>query len=692
MKDSHRIKFLYYFLIVALLVIMILQSLSAGISCDEMLHHNHAVTVVNYFTTGGADTSALNTPVSNLKYYGQSPDNIAAFVARWTNTDNVYLIRHIFSSLLGWMLVVVTSLCAIWLSGYRSAVAVIILFSITPVFMGHSMNNLKDIPFALSYIASVYFSFRLLWEIDKPKTHIVVLLILSIAFSISIRAGGLLLICYLYFFWVAIALFKWLNGRRPVFREEVSTLILITVISGCSWFCGILLWPYALQDPIKNVIESYTVMAHFPSTFRQLFEGRNLWSDMMPWYYLPKSILITIPVVVTAGVALFLILLRKTLRDEKRILWLLVIFTFIFPVLFVIISKSNIYSLWRQFLFLLPIIILISAEGFTRLFDLLQSKWLKTGVLILLIVFSSGPVLFMLSNHPYQYLYFNELAGGIRGANGNYDNDYYFTSQTEASEWLIEYLESNGIDSALIGATYPVDWQFRDYPEYKTFYMRNEERSQYDWDFAIITNRYITADRLKNEKWPPEDALHTITAGGVPVCTVLKRKTKNDYLGFNALQSGNADEAVRLFSSSECSGLDDELFFYNFAQALRICGLKERSDSVISIALSINPDYEPLLMYCGNIALTDNDPEKAQRFYEKIIELNPKYFQAYTALSGVYSRTSILSGRELLRKCLTINPDYIPAITALADTYRESDPEIARKYDGLAEKMKYKYK
>jgi hypothetical protein len=31
-----------------------------------------------------------------------------------------------------------------------------------------------------------------------------------------------------------------------------------------------------------------------------------------------------------------------------------------------------------------------------------------------------------------------------------------------------------------------------------------------------------------------------------------------------------------------------------------------------------------------------------------------------------------------------MNPRYKPAIVALADTYRESDPEIAKKYDELA--------
>jgi len=35
-----------------------------------------------------------------------------------------------------------------------------------------------------------------------------------------------------------------------------------------------------------------------------------------------------------------------------------------------------------------------------------------------------------------------------------------------------------------------------------------------------------------------------------------------------------------------------------------------------------------------------------------------------------------------------MNPRYKPAITALADTYRDSDPEIAEKYDLLAESFK----
>ena len=62
---------------------MLLLSKNAGISCDEVLHYDHSVAVYNYFATHGEDQSALNTPVTNLKYYGQSYDNIVTILAKW---------------------------------------------------------------------------------------------------------------------------------------------------------------------------------------------------------------------------------------------------------------------------------------------------------------------------------------------------------------------------------------------------------------------------------------------------------------------------------------------------------------------------------------------------------------------------------------------------------------------------------
>ena len=109
---------------------------------------------------------------------------------------------------------------------------------------------------------------------------------------------------------------------------------------------------------------------------------------------------------------------------------------------------------------------------------------------------------------------------------------------------------------------------------------------------------------------------------------------------------------------------------------------------MLQTALKINPGYEPVLMYLGNIAVTQNNPDEAIGYYETLIGRNRKYFEAYIGLSKLLFDKDIVKARSLLKACLTLNPSYKPAILALADSYRKSDPEVARKYDELANKYK----
>jgi tetratricopeptide (TPR) repeat protein len=218
--------------------------------------------------------------------------------------------------------------------------------------------------------------------------------------------------------------------------------------------------------------------------------------------------------------------------------------------------------------------------------------------------------------------------------------------------------------------------------------MRNEERSMNDWDYAIIANRYITPFMLKNKTWPTSDAIHIVYADSIPVCAVLERKTKADYEGYMALEEGRNKDAITYFEEALKYNDKDEMIFYNFARALFNEGETAKSDSVLNKALEINPEFEPVLMYMGNIARDQGEQDKAVEYYRRIIEINRKYFAAYIEIAEILCKEDIQKARELLRTCLTINPGYKPAIIALADTYRDSDPDIAEKYDRLAETTK----
>jgi len=117
-------------------------------------------------------------------------------------------------------------------------------------------------------------------------------------------------------------------------------------------------------------------------------------------------------------------------------------------------------------------------------------------------------------------------------------------------------------------------------------------------------------------------------------------------------------------------------------------GKTDSARVVLQSALKINPGYEPVLMYLGNIAVTQNNSREAIGYYQTLIGFNRKYYEAYVSLSRLLADSDISKSRGLLKTCLTLNPGYKPAIVSLADSYRKSDPEVAKKYDKLANSYK----
>jgi hypothetical protein len=358
-----------------------------------------------------------------------------------------------------------------------------------------------------------------------------------------------------------------------------------------------------------------------------------------------------------------------------------VIFTVVFPMIFVLTQKSNLYSSWRQFLFVYPGIVFLSASGFDFLLASSGRKYFPAIITGMIAVLSLHPLLYMIKNHPYEYIYYNELTGGIKGAYGKYELDYYFTSQREASEWLISYLQKKNITKSIkVRATYRVDWEFRNQPNIQTSWLRYEERSMLDWDYAIIVNRYIPVHQLSNGTFPPDNAIHVIKAGGVPVCAILERRTTEDLQGYIALKEGRYEDSAAHFERALEVNSSDEMIFYNFAGALYRKGRQQEADSLLKKGLELNPESDLILMYLGNIAKTEGRWSEAEIYYERVIAANRKYFDAYVSLAELVADSDIQRARHLLRECLRLNPRFKPAINALGDTYLKTNPDIAKKY------------
>ena len=688
-------KILFYILSGILLAAMLFISRDAGISGDEEVHNIHANDVYDYYASWGKDQDALNTPGTHLQYYGQTPDNIAVILIRWFDIKDIYGFRHLLSSIFGWITILVTALFARWLKGYKAAIFVLLLFAISPDFMGHSQNNLKDIPFALAYIAGVYYILKLTYSDFKLQSApTIVFLILSIAFSVSIRAGGILLVFYLFFAAFLYYFLKWHSSGTVPWKATGSTFALLFVISSAGYLAGLLLWPYALQNPVVNPWKSYWLMTNFPTTIQQIYNGKFIWSDFHDWHYLPKYMLITIPLVIFAGALFFILFFSKITDKVNRLTYGFLIFFLFFPILFVIITNSNLYGGWRHFLFVYPVLILLSAIGMNELWNRMGKKYMKAAFTFLLACLLWHPVLFMVKAHPYYYLYYNQLTGGLKGAYAKYETDYYYHTMRSGAEWLQAYLKDNNeLGKTIIGTNFfSSRWYFNETAQYDFKYFRYSQRNEVDWDYAIIANSYVHPYLLKNGLFPPEGTIHTVEVDGVPVCVVVKRLSKLPVKAFKTYSDNDYLLAISQLQESLNYYQKDERIYYCLGKCLFLTGQMTEAESALKKSLEIRPTYEPALMLVAKMKEDRGDNEAAKKYYQQVIDENNKYFSAYVGLASILlSEGNNAGARETLKVCLKMAPQFRPAIIAMGDSWKNDNSEIAEKYYKHAESLKNEF-
>ena len=653
-----------YLFWILLLAIFIRLSLDAGISGDEYLHLRHSYLVLDYFKTLGKDRAALYTPKTFLQYYGQSFDNLATLISEVFNIEDIFTLRHILNAVAGWLVVLFTFLTARELGGKRVAVIATLLLLLSPRFIGHSFNNLKDIPFALGFIASLFFIIKYLGHLKDSPFGIKTGIAASIAFTISIRPAGLLIIIYMWLF-AGIRLLQLYKFNIREMWPDIKTLLFISL---AGYFAGLLFWPYALENPIWHPIQSTIVMTDYYITIRQLFEGKLTWSDHLPWYYLIKYISITVPVMVPAGIVLSIGYFKNKLFNRSSAIYFTILLFFaFFPLIFIILRSSNVYGGWRHVIFIYPSLIIISSLGFNWLREKIKNRTVRYLYAAVVLLFLAQPFLFMVRNHPYEVVYFNPFVGGIKGARGNYEMDYYFHSTRGAAGKLREYLSRTGEKDVIIGGNFETAWFFRHFPAvadnvYTPYYYRNSK----DWDYDIITAAYMTNHSLQPGNWPPENTILTIDVDSVPICAVLKRQTKDDLRAMQLIKEGNADSAVVILESvikkypkNETAYLELGKAYIKMARYLLAIKTFERS-------LKMLPGYEPVMYYLAEARYKAGDINKAVETLNQLLKVNSKYLLAYITLADYYRENGEKDKAiGILNKCLEVKPRYKKALDKL---------------------------
>ncbi len=304
----------------------------------------------------------------------------------------------------------------------------------TPRFLGDIPANPKDVPFAILYFVSLVSIFiTRKWE---EKIRILILGI-TIGLTASLRIIGFSLVLV----YVLFRIIELVREKKESFVQLAHLFLEAGLISLLSFLMFLVSMPYAGADPFNHTLELLKAGTSFPWYGTVLFLGKEYLSKQLPFTYLFVWILITTPVFIV----LFSIVSFFMRSKKSASLVILVSISLIFQFALYFLFKPVIYNGLRHYLFLVPQIVLLAALFFGET----KGKWrvLACGFIAINVLLVSVSYVQL---HPYEYVYFNELTGGLKNASGQFELDYWGASEKEALLWLKDYLQKNNSPQANI--------------------------------------------------------------------------------------------------------------------------------------------------------------------------------------------------------------------------------------------------
>jgi len=656
------------FNILALLLVIAMPAMSFqyAVTGDEHWHFDYGNSIYNYFFHGDNEAQVSTT---GIQYYGGIFDFITAFVFNVFHPWDHYTTMHFINAFVGAIGIIYAGKLAKVLSTWNAGIFTMIFLVLSPSWFGHNFANPKDIPFSVGYTAGIYFILLFLKSLPRPTARHILGLIASIGWAMGVRIGGFLLIAYLLLFLLCYGVYS--KQMKAVLSGSIIKLFVLVAAAG--YLIAILFWPYAHLGIVSKPLEALKVMSNFFVNIGMLYDGNKIQSNQVPWYYIPRYIAYTAPLIVLAGSVIGVAGITYLFKKNKQVFvfTLFVLFSIVFPLAYAVYKNSSLYDGWRHFLFIYPPMVVIAAMGWDMLMSSSQ-KALKFGALAVVVVGLLLPAKYVAANHPYESLYYNEIAGGLKSMYGRYETDYYMTGVKEATDWLIhnEHLEGKKVTIGtntsypLIAALYQENRKnlpskyatvyeryadFRRDDVYTQFakehadfkepfsaspnYVRFYERYSKDWDYCIIFSRFVDADQLNSGNWPPEETIHVVKVDGVPIAAVLKRKTKKDLAGFELMKQKKYTEAKEMFLASLQEYPGNELVW---AELVRLYEAEGKNDSAIYAgyqALRKHPADFNVNQTMGGIFLKDRKVDSAMNLYKRLEKYSPSvshFFMAYT--------------------------------------------------------------
>jgi hypothetical protein len=412
-----------------------------GLGWDDYTHSEYGEQLLALYGSGLADRRALS--FVNLYMYGGGFDMLAALAAK-VSPFTLFETRRLVGALVGLVGLAVTWRIGRRVGGPLAGFGALVLLATCPLYIGHMFMNAKDAPFAVAMAILLLALVRLFEAYPKITTATSALTGTGFGLSIGSRImggfGGVDLACALAL--VAVVEAR-LNGLRPAAARLGRFILSLLPAVVLAYAVMALIWPWSVIDPL-NPLHAVAYFSHFfEKPWRELFAGELVPVTEMPRTYVPTLFALQLPEIflalALAGSAGTLIAAcERNLAPNRRVALVLVLLAAMLPIAVTVLARPAMYNGIRHFVFVLPPLAVLGGLAGAWLIETLRrhSRRLAAAACVALLAGVALPVVDMARLHPYEYTFFNRLAGGVEGAHGRYMLDYWGLSFKQASQGL----------------------------------------------------------------------------------------------------------------------------------------------------------------------------------------------------------------------------------------------------------------
>ncbi|MBI3699411.1 MAG: glycosyltransferase family 39 protein [Afipia sp.] len=417
-----------------------------AISNDEGVQHHYGELIIAYYKSGFTDQSLFK--LDNLYLYGGLFDVGLILLGKLLPFDQ-YELRHLVCALIGIGGIGFAAATARLIAGSRAAFFSIVALALCGSWYGTMFNDTKGIPQATFMAGAMYFLLRATRDLPNPRMRDVVGFGIMTGAALGIKSLSLLLVGY---FGIAILM----SLPSPVigqWRESTKFVLTSTLYFMPAMVIAYVImigsWPWSALSPL-NPILGLLKFGDFHYHIRTILFGKFYEMADVPRYYVPTYIAIRLPLL-TLGATLFALVILTVpqfsalanLVGSRRRELTLVAFTAAFPVFCQVITEGPAIDGCRHFMFVFPAIAVLAGVGLSAATGAL-ARWHRSamiGGLTLIAAAYAFTATKLFQLHPYEYLYYNQLVGGLEGASRRFVTDYWVNIMPEAVDELHDYLD-----------------------------------------------------------------------------------------------------------------------------------------------------------------------------------------------------------------------------------------------------------